>query len=211
MTTRKIASVLIVLFGLAAGVPAADSPAPAGGNAVQFTIYYGPTQNAVQVKKEAEGKWTATESGQARSVTVDANYHVTLLEGGKTVAEGRLKEGKLALATPEKKFYLEVKFKEEKIKIAVTEGAPVTWDLKTKADEQSGELKIKLKYGETEKGKVKYDPAKRKLKVKDAGDQEVAVSREIGRLSAAPAVFLISDLSPEQRSFLLLLLIALNK
>jgi len=156
--------------------------------------------NSFTVKRVSENKWTLSEGGKTFAIVLGGAEH-QLFAGDKQVATAKLKEDKLKV---EGDVAFQLKFKADKIKLTLAEGGP-EWDLKYKED------KVKVVKGETELGKVKFYPDKGKLKVKDAGEQELAVSRDIGGLTAAPAPLLIPELSPEQRDLIMLTLFAMNK
>jgi hypothetical protein len=171
-----------------------------GAAAVGAEYHLTAGANSFTVKRESENKWTLAEGGKTYAIVLGAAEH-QLFAGGKQVATAKLKEDKLKVAGD---VTFQLKFKADKIKLSLSEGGP-EWDLKYKED------KVKVVKGETELGKVKYYPDKGKLKVKDAGEQELAVSRDIGGLTAAPAPLLIPELSPEQRDLIMLTLFAMNK
>ena len=193
--------------GKPAGAKPAEASLPSGDLPAAFSITYGGGKNTLAVKKESPEKWTATAEGKTLTLAVAPGNEFTCLDGTEAVASGKLQGGELKLLTKDNKFFLRIKFKEEKIKVFLSDDkAAIPWDFKYK------EGKVKVVIGETELGKVKYDAEKGgKLKVKDVAENVVAESRDLNRLTAVPAPFLVQQLDPHQRAFLVLILSALNK
>ncbi len=170
-----------------------------------YKLTYGPANTLVTITQVNADKWTAQEAGVTYEVEVKDGVNVTFSQGGSLVASGKLEEGKLKLKTPDGSFYFKVKFKEDKTKVYLSDEDEEGYSIKIKED------KYKIKRGETELGKIKFYPDNGKLKVKDVNDAELAVSKDMGRLTAAPAGFAIPDLDGPRRYFLLLYLLAMNK
>ena len=91
-------------------------------------------------------------------------------------------------------------------KISQKEDDPSPWSLKKK----SAENKYKVKKADMEIGKVKYYPEKEKIKVKDAGDNEIC-SMNAQRLYACPAICLFTELEEKDRLLLFALLVIVEQ
>ncbi|MBN1671682.1 MAG: hypothetical protein JXR37_11640 [Kiritimatiellae bacterium] len=168
-----------------------------------YTLVYAGGKT-VSITRVSDKKWTATESGATLTVELGEKNSVTLLAGDTRIAEAEAKGGKIKLAEPNGTFYLEIKFQADKTKVTVTDGED-PYEFKAKDD------KIKVARGSSEYGKIKYYPDTGKLKVKDLIETEVAVSRDIKQLTAAPGVFAIPNLEAQKRTFIMLVLFAFGK
>ncbi len=149
--------------------------------------------------------FSATEAGSTVSVTVAKDGTVTCKKGSTILATGKRGADKIELMGPSGRFFMWVRFRADKTKLSfqVEEAEPYSFKVR--------EDKIKVGKGETVLGKVKYYPDNGKVKVKDVNEAEVAVSRDLGRLSAAPGVLLLPGLARNQRDVALLLLFATGK
>jgi hypothetical protein len=158
----------------------------------------------LRVAQVGDGHWEVADKGNVFSATSQGGQ-VSLQEGGKAFAQGKLKGDKLVLTGSSGEWVL--KFKAEKTKFGRSqELTPLEFKIK--------EDKIKVVLEEQELGKVQFYPDTGKLKVKDHDAAEIAVLKGLGRLSAAPGVFLAEKqgfLSETDRNLLLVTLLALGK
>lgn len=185
----------LVCLGLATVLVATGVGAGEALTACTLTVAGG---KALAVKQTAAAAWTVTE-GEASHTLVAENGEFTFRAGETALAAGKLKGSKLKLAKPDGTLYLVVDFKVDKAKFGTTEEGD-GWEIKRKADS------AKLRKGETETAKCKFYPDTGKLKVKDAKDAELIVSRDLKRFSAAPLALLAPGLDAGQRKCLLLVL-----
>jgi hypothetical protein len=126
------------------------------------------------------------------------------LRGDQTLAEGKRKDDKIALEAGGKP-YLVLKLKIDKVKVATTEDVEAGWEIKWKPG------KAKLVKGETELAKCKHYPDTGKLKVKNAQEEEIVVSRDFKKLTIAPLALVVPGLDADRQRLLLLILLSLGK
>jgi len=158
--------------------------------------------HATEAVQKTDDMWEAVEGGATFAVKRDG-AEIVFTVGGVTKASGELEGGKLKLRDADKGLYFEIKLSADKIKVAL-EPDGVPWELKAKGD------KFKVVRDEEELGKVKFYPDTRKLKVKNAAEEEVAVARDAWGLTAAAGVFLMDGLDVEKRNAILLTLLLLG-
>ncbi len=198
-TKTKLAPIRILAMALMLVV----ASAPGAAGELAFTIAY---DGGHEVVVSQEGNtFSATEAGSTLSVTVAQDGTVTCKKGATVLATGKRGADKIELDEPSGRFYLWVRFKAEKTKVSFQVEEEEPYSFKVRDD------KIKVCKGETVLGKVKYYPDSGKVKVKDKNEAEVAVSRDLGRLSAAPGVLLLPGLDRNKRNIVLLLLLASGK
>ena len=172
--------------------------------ATNYVITYGSGSGTLKVARTVEGNWTAAEGSKTYGVIFGNDTEIDFVENGQTVARGQLKAGKLKMAGEDGRPYLELKLRHDKIKTTFAdEGQP--WEIKIRAD------KIKVVRDDKEFGKVKYYRDTGKLKAKGSDDKVAAEVRQLGRLSAALAPFLVPDLGKGPRNFVTLILLALER
>ena len=154
----------------------------------------------VAVKQTAATAWTVTE-GKVTHTLVAEKDEFAFRRGETALATGKLKGGKVKLATADGTLYLMVGLSVDKAKFGTTEAGD-GWEIKSKADS------AKLRKGETERAKSKYYPDTGKLKVKGADGAELIVSRDLKRFSGAPLALLAPGLDADRQKLLLLVLFA---
>ncbi|MEW5725519.1 MAG: hypothetical protein AB1896_20595, partial [Thermodesulfobacteriota bacterium] len=156
-----------------------------------------------RVKNMGGGRWTVTVDNRKFALESEGpDVYSFELPGGEKL-KAKKKENKLKLKRGEE-VLVEVKFYEDKFK--VTPAGSDTYQFKYK------EEKVKVYLGDRELGQVKYYPDTGKLKAKDEGGREVAVTRGATGVSAGLAPFLMEKtVPPETRYFLVAVLYALNK
>ena len=190
----------VILMTIFLAIPALIfSPSALG----KMKIVYGSDETLVEVKQK-DTEWTAVEGADVFTVDAKNGKNFTFSKNGKSLATGTLAAGKLPLKTSEGTFFLNLKFKEEKVKVFPSDGA-VSFDIKMK------ENKVKVKWGDIEYGKVKFYPDNQKMKAKDKDGKEIAVMKHAVKLQSALAAFLIKDLNQDQRMALLLILFAMDR
>ena len=145
----------------------------------KLKITYGQNETEMELKQNGT-EWTATEGADVFVIDYKNGKEFSLTKNGKALASGTLATGKLALTGDS--FFLELKFKEEKIKVFSSSGA-MPYEIKMKED------KVKVVWSELEYGKVKFYADTQKLKAKDKDDTEVAVMKDAGKLRSALAAF----------------------
>ena len=164
----------------------------------QLTLADGKT---LTLAKESETKWTVTEGDAVHALVLGDKQAFTFHKGDAALATGKRKGSKLRLRAPDDKLYLVVKFKEAKVKFALTEDED-GWEVKTKKDKAS------LKKGDKELAKVKHYADSGKLKVKDADGDTVVESRDFKKLCAAPLGLAVPGLDADRRKLVVLILLA---
>ena len=159
-------------------------------------------KSTLSVTQEGPSAWACTVDSVTFKVKVDGD-NVLCHRDTSLVAQGSIRDGKIAISTPDDAFFAETKLKADKTKVRFSKDG-ATWEFKVKGD------KLKVRTGDKKYGKVKFYPETGKTKAKDAQGRTVAACRGMGRPSAALGVFLIPDLTPPKRDFLVLLLLALD-
>ena len=164
-------------------------------NANTYTIEY----DGIKAKSTVKGiKYSVSKSGGI----------FTLKKDNSSIAEGKLKSGKLKLKNNQKENYLYIKITDKKVKIKLlNEKSP--WELKYKGDK----IKIKGSLGD-DYGKIKYYSDNHKTKLKDLQNKVVAESKDFNRLSTAMSGIVItskSSIAGDIKVFTMLTLIALDK
>jgi hypothetical protein len=159
----------------------------------------------IHVRKVGDSSWQAELDGKTYLLRTEAGNRYLFSPPGERPVDGMLKDGKMKMMRGGA-IFMEVKLGPEKIKVNPTGREADTWSFKLKGE------KIKVSRLDIEMGKVKYYPESGKLKAKDSNGLEAAASKDIGRLSASLAPFLMGEpVTREQRIFLVLLCFAIGR
>ena len=169
-----------------------------------YKIKYGPDEDKIKVKQQSQTRWTLTIDDQKYSLDTEKEGKYEFKKPDGTKYKAKVKGDKVKLSAGETEL-LSVKFYPNKTKIKAGDGANI-WQFKSKGD------KIKVYGNDQQLGKVKFYPDKDKLKAKDQEEKEIASLKDLGRLSAVMAPFLMEkDMPQDQRVFLILLFFAMEK
>lgn len=122
------------------------------------------------------------------------------------VAEVKLQSDSFKLVDEAEKLLWKVRIKDGKIKISDNEEGDNSCEIKSKSDDKH---EIRNAAGE-EIGNVKYYADNGKLKVKNANNQEILVSKDL-KSSAAPGVILFSQIPVKHRAIIISELIRMGK
>ncbi len=136
------------------------------------------SESAVEIKARANDK------GRVKYKIAAASQEKDLL------AKVKYKEGSIKLVNDSEELLYKIKWTSEKVKIANNEEMTNPYELKRKSEEKVG---VKDQAGK-EIGKVKFYADNGKLKVKDAQEKEILISKDL-KLSAAPGVILYEDIN----------------
>lgn len=174
------------------------------GQSVQADIRVISKEAEAAISKETGNVWSCRQKGTRYVLDTDAQGKVTFEKESKVLAQGTFKADKLTLSMENGEIYAYLKFAPDKIKFS-QDSTDSLWEFKLNDD------KIKVVYGASEYGKVKYYPETKKLKAKNkAGNTEVEFKGADG-LSAAAGAYLVSNLDPEKRICLVLILLSMGK
>jgi len=156
------------------------------------------------VVQQSADVFTCKLAGKTYDVRRREDRRVTFYDGETVVASGILKGDELVLMSPDDALFLDLGWREDKVKVRTKDDAPV-WEFKRK------DGKIKVRVGEKEYGQVKFYPDTGKTKAKDSGDREVAVCRSLGRVSDSLGTFLVEDADAQKQCCLMLVLLLLGR
>jgi hypothetical protein len=210
-------SLLLVLLLLGCG---RDQAAPSGGGpaaAASGTAKAGDTGSAGS-GVVGDGSWVIQGEGSAELVRIELRAGTATIRYGSRVLVGTPAGGKRRYAEQGASgVSFEVKDQGDKLKLKDAQGL-LLWKVKLDADKvkfadsEEGEAKLsikakdagelKVKRGEQEIGKVTYDAAARRVKVKDAEGKELARA-EASELSALFALMLMDEIPVPQRYILM--------
>lgn len=147
----------------------------------KLEINFAGTKAEIKARSGAENRWKYKES-------VDGTEEKTL------VAEVKLQPDSFKLVDENEKLLWKVRIKEGKVKVSDNEDGNNSWEIKTKSADKS---EIRNQNGD-EIGNVKFYANNGKLKVKDAANTEILVSKDL-KSSAAPGVILFTDIPLKHR------------
>ncbi len=147
----------------------------------KLEINFAGTKAEIKARSGAENRWKYKES-------VDGTEEKTL------VAEVKLQSDSFKLVDENEKLLWKVRIKEGKVKVSDNEDGNNSWEIKTKSADKS---EIRNQNGD-EIGNVKFYANNGKLKVKDAANTEILVSKDL-KASAAPGVILFTDIPLKHR------------
>lgn len=184
------------------------APAAAAARSARLDVS-APEKRTVSLAGDGAGAWTLESGGKTLSLDV-AGDDYTLKDGSEIIADGRLAGEKLKMKSADGKVFLELKTRADKIKVSL-DGESEPWAIKFKGE------KIKVyeidaeSNKETAAGGVKYKADTGKLKAKDAAENGVAVSRDVKKLSAFPAAYLMAGMDEGRMDALALILFAMDR
>lgn len=174
------------------------------GQAVHADIRVISKDSESAMSKEGDTVWTCRHAGTRYVLETDAQGKVTFEQDSKVIAQGTFKGDKLSVSTETGGLYAYFKFSPEKIKFS-PDNPESLWEFKIKGD------KIKVVYGGSDYGKVKYYPETQKIKAKNMSGNTEAEFKGINAMSAAPCAYLVTGLDAEKRIFLALILLSMGK
>ncbi len=179
------------------GAPAAD----AAGWAEQIKIKTPDDQTLVEFKQRGEELKIEFSTGGRMQVLRGApnekDKRKYELEGGGLVAEVKPGDEGFKVRTPDGRLLWKVKTAADKIKISDNEENQNPFELKLKEDDR-----VKVVRNEMALGEVKFYRDRQKVKVKDAGEQELYDSNT-DQYSAAYGVLLMQQI-PEQVRYIIM-------
>ena len=158
---------------------------------------------SIEVHETSPGLWTCRIGDITWSVQRQGP-NIAVRRDDTTVGTGTLEAGKLKVRAKDGALLFALTVRDDKVKLVV-QGSATPYEFKYK------ENKIKVVYRDEAVGKVKFYPESGKLKAKGPDDQVVAVSRDLGRLSASLGPFLVPGLDDATRVPVVLTLLALGK
>ncbi len=167
------------------------------------TISIQRNARVMEIQETRPGAWTCRADGNRLVVEVTGG-DVKLLRDGRRVAAGKVDGARLEVTGADGAAVFSFKFYPDKTKVFLP-GRTDPIEFKRKED------KVKVVVKGEEVGKVKYYGDTGKLKAKNAAGEVVAQTRDMGRLSAALAPFVVADLNEDLRIQLCLVLLALGK
>ncbi|KAF1081692.1 MAG: hypothetical protein GQF41_2032 [Candidatus Rifleibacterium amylolyticum] len=135
----------------------------------------------IKARSGAENRWKYKESAAGAEEKVQ-------------VAEVKLEPDSFKIVDESEKLLWKVRIKDGKIKISDNEDGNNSWEIKSKSADKS---EIRNASGE-EIGNVKFYADNGKLKVKDAANKEILVSKDL-KASAAPGVIMFSHIPLKHR------------
>jgi len=139
------------------------------------------TSAVIKARSGAENRWKYKESADGAEEKVQ-------------VAEVKLQPDSFKIVDENEKLLWKVRIKDGKIKISDNEDGNNSWEIKSKSADKS---EIRNASGE-EIGNVKFYPDNGKLKVKDAANKEILVSKDL-KASAAPGVIMFTHIPLKHR------------
>ncbi len=143
------------------------------------------TSAIVKARSGAENRWKYKETAEGAEEKVQ-------------VAEVKLQDDSFKLVDENEKLLWKVRIKDGKIKVSDNEDGNNSWEIKSKSADKS---EIRNAAGE-EIGNVKFYPDNGKLKVKDAANKEILVSKDL-KASAAPGVIMFSHIPLKHRAVII--------
>jgi hypothetical protein len=146
----------------------------------KLEISYEGVKTEIKARKNEAGRIKYKESG------VD--------ESKSLIAKVKYKESSIKLVDENEKLLYKIKWNNEKVKISNDEEMTKPFELKKKSEEK---VSIRNSDGE-EIGKVKYYSKNGKVKVKDAKEKEILITKDL-ELSTAPGVILNSQIQLKLR------------
>ncbi len=204
---------LLLLLALSLGACGGRGNAPAGnaggsapaadaaGWAEKIKIKTPDDQTLVEFKQRGEELKIEFSTGGRMQVLRGApnekDKRKYELEGGGLVAEVKPGDEGFKVRTPDGRLLWKVKTAADKIKISDNEENQNPFELKLKEDDR-----VKVGRNETALGEVKFYRDRQKVKVKDAGEQELYDSNT-DQYSAAYGVLLMQQI-PEQVRYIIM-------
>jgi len=135
----------------------------------------------IKARSGAENRWKYKESADGAEEKLQ-------------VAEVKLQPDSFKIVDENEKLLWKVRIKDGKIKISDNEDGNNSWEIKSKSADKS---EIRNASGE-EIGNVKFYADNGKLKVKDAANKEILVSKDL-KASAAPGVIMFTHIPLKHR------------
>ncbi len=149
--------------------------------AEQIEISHEGTSAVIKARSGAENRWKYKESADGAEEKVQ-------------VAEVKLEPDSFKIVDESEKLLWKVRIKDGKIKVSDNEDGNNSWEIKSKSADKS---EIRNAAGE-EIGNVKFYADNGKLKVKDAANKEILVSKDL-KASAAPGVIMFTHIPLKHR------------
>ncbi len=147
----------------------------------KIEINHEGTSAVIKARSGAENRWKYKESADGAEEKVQ-------------VAEVKLDSDSFKIVDENEKLLWKVRTKDGKIKVSDNEDGNNSWEIKSKSADKS---EIRNAAGE-EIGNVKFYPDNGKLKVKDAANKEILVSKDL-KASAAPGVIMFTHIPLKHR------------
>jgi hypothetical protein len=147
----------------------------------KLEINFEGSKALIKARSNAENRWKYKESTDGS-------------DEKEQIAEIKLKDDSFKLVDTDEKLLWKVRLDEGKIKVSDNEEGNNSWEIKTKSSEKA---EIRDASG-AEIGNVKFYADKGKLKVKDAAESEIFVSKDL-KFSAAPGVILFKHIPLKHR------------
>ncbi len=147
----------------------------------KIEISHEGTSAVIKARSGAENRWKYKESADGAEEKVQ-------------VAEVKLEPDSFKIVDESEKLLWKVRIKDGKIKVSDNEDGNNSWEIKSKSADKS---EIRNAAGE-EIGNVKFYADNGKLKVKDAANKEILVSKDL-KASAAPGVIMFTHIPLKHR------------
>ncbi|MEW6262548.1 MAG: hypothetical protein AB1641_05670 [Thermodesulfobacteriota bacterium] len=180
------------------------APKPPDNVEARYQITTGVDKEITTISRLKDGRWTAKFGDKNYGLQMGDKITFYLPDGTGLSVQHKADKYKLMKG---KDVYLEVRPSKDKLKVIKENKENRALNFKTKDD------KVKVYIGEKDEvGYVKYYAENGKLKAKNKKGEELAVTKDIAKLSPALAPFLFNkSLNQDDRAFLAMLFLSMDK